>query len=197
MMDAINLHWQGPFSFFPNEADPCLFDDSIADRQGLYLWTLSTPAGAKVAYVGKAGGSGKKSSFASRLRPELIEALTAKYQQLLNLDLWRKGHRFVEKDYGRYDASLYQPALEAIRRSCRAYLAVIDAEDRVLKSIEELLIRRLTDFHSCDKLPQGCSPFLSNRYRGGVVPNLEVRSEGDGILGLSGVTLGNQLSGSV
>ena len=188
-MDKIELHWQGPFSFFPNEVDPYLFDHPLAACQGIYLWTVPTAAGMKVAYVGKAGGKGRKSTFGSRLGPELREAMTARYQQLLDLTLWKNGNRLVVKGYSAYDESQYQETLDAIRRACRVYLAVVEAYEPTLVSIEELLVRRLNEFHQADELPKGCVPFLSNRRRIRPVDNLAVSSRSCGILGLSGDTL--------
>jgi hypothetical protein len=70
-MENIKLHFAGPYKFLENNNS--LFTCEYSASQGIYLWTINTPAGYLIHYIGET------TNFSTRQKEHLIQILGLNY----------------------------------------------------------------------------------------------------------------------
>lgn len=167
MNQNLCLSWHGPFTFVPCADELCVFNQSLAQQPGIYLWTIAHGDGYLINYVGQAS----KQTMHKRLAQGVQYVLSGQ-DYWANLDKFEAGVREVEPKIpiqqflGEYD----QRSGEIIRllRLYQVFLSPHAGNVCSTKQIESLLI---------DRLRQGDGPvasFLANE-RIGTLPPMDVR----------------------
>lgn len=70
----VDLSFQGPFAAVDDGECRCLFDESVAMRSGIYLWTIEVNGTARPWYVGQT-----RRSFGQRMGEHLTKMLAGEY----------------------------------------------------------------------------------------------------------------------
>ena len=70
----VDLSFQGPFAAVDDGGCRCLFTESIADRSGIYVWTIEVDGAARPWYVGQT-----RRPFKQRMGEHLTKMLAGEY----------------------------------------------------------------------------------------------------------------------
>ena len=70
----VDLSFQGPFAAVDDGGCPCLFTEPIADRNGIYVWTIEVDGAARPWYVGQT-----RRPFRQRMGEHLTKMLAGEY----------------------------------------------------------------------------------------------------------------------
>ncbi len=145
MSIEISLEFSGPFAW----SSPCVFDAHVSSHAGIYLWTVSTPEGDLIYYVGETGRD-----FTTRLTEHLKDQLAGMYRiydphlflQGVKKPLWNGMFgRLRERGLSDFVAKLSElsPALIRYVQIIRFHLAPLECDDRFRKRIEAALADHL------------------------------------------------------
>ena len=148
-MIELTLHFDGPFSWSSRNGTPSIFDSTVAAKAGVYLWTVATPTGEFIYYVGETGRS-----FGTRMFEHLKEHLAGAYHvfdpvalmRAEKKELWpglynRDRARLLPELLLRFD-ELAAPIARLVD-VYRFHLAPTDADPRLRQRIEAALSRHL------------------------------------------------------
>ena len=149
-MKVIELRWEGPFSLDAN--DPrALFKSTVANESGIYVWTVATPAGQLIQYVGET-----EDTFAARHGTHLRYYNTGRYtiHRAESFRMGRKdpvyvGYRWSKKrrqnclsEFRARREELRQ-ALAAMLEVIEVFVAPLDADQRARRRIETAIVQCL------------------------------------------------------
>jgi hypothetical protein len=179
MSIVAELRWKGPYVFFPQQNRlPVVFDAPEAAEPGLYLWTIESPDGYLVNYVGEAGRG------TSRIGSRLAEGIE---YYLCGGGEHNEGSKYVQgirepygftlvdfmKELPRHTKEIYEVLL-----ATRVFIAPIRCEtDDVRKRVEAAVIRAII------KHSDRAKHFLSNkRWRNPCYPAITVHSSSPTVL---------------
>lgn len=148
-MSELAVHFEGPFSWTSRDGTPSVLDSEIATKAGLYLWTVSTPAGELIYYVGETGRS-----FGVRMFEHLKEHLGGAYHVFDPVALMRAEKKelwpgLYNPDHARLLPELllrFEELAAPIARLVAVYrfhLATTDIDPRLRQRIEAALSRHL------------------------------------------------------
>ncbi len=148
-MSELTLHFQGPFQWTSRNGTPSVLDSEISARSGLYLWTVATPAGELIYYVGETGRS-----FGVRMFEHLKEHLAGAYHVFDPIALMQAEKRELWPGlYNRDRAKLLPELLHRFEELAvpiarlvdvyRFHPAPTDSPSRLRQRIEAALSRRL------------------------------------------------------
>ena len=142
MQADLSIHFTGPLAWSASEGAPSVFEDPLTWKCGLYLWTVETPAGEFVYYVGETGRT-----FSIRLFEHLKEHLAGAYHVYdpepfhmgEKVELWpglygRPRSQAVPELLARY-AELAGP-IDALARTYRFFLAPLEGDRRLRERAE-------------------------------------------------------------
>lgn len=148
-MEIVDLAFSGPFAWLPGGPVPSLCEVPVGDSQGLYVWTVPTPGGELIYYVGETGRS-----FARRMQEHLSEQLSGRYRlyepgvfvQGQKMLLWRGVYGpGSQPDVEGFVAQLpsLAPALVRFVRLMRFHVAPTRCADRLRRRMEAALAHHL------------------------------------------------------
>ena len=72
---TVNLEFHGPLAWVPSDDAAFVFDAEISKNPGIYLWTVKTPGGHLVWYVGQT-----RTSFHQRMKEHFKEQMSGSYE---------------------------------------------------------------------------------------------------------------------
>jgi hypothetical protein len=141
-VNAVEITFSGPFAWLPGQTVECLSSAAAGASQGVYIWTMPTPGGELVYYVGET-----RRTFARRMEEHLSEQLSGRYRlyepsafargekQLLWRGVYGPGSErnlagFVQQ------LSTLAPALVRFVNEMRFHVAPTTCSDRVRRRIE-------------------------------------------------------------
>lgn len=162
-----DLTFHGPFSWFFGTEIPCVFVDPLAQCAGIYLWTVPTPEGELVYYVGETGRT-----FGIRMLEHLKDQLCGMYhvyepQQFrrgVKNALWTGAYgKNRERKLTEFTTMLPRIASEltGFIRMIRFHFAPLDGDPRLRKRIEAAISE-----HLCTRpAPIGCFQEEGVRYQ--------------------------------
>ena len=141
MSESLGIHFHGPYGL-AGQHEKMLFGESISQEAGVYLWTVRTPDGFLVEYVGQTG-----ESFAKRTKDHMIHTFGGNYRvcdpQLMRqgqlkvvwLGLWRRGTKDKMPEFAQRYLSL-APAIQEYLEAVELFLAPIVGNRRLRERIE-------------------------------------------------------------
>ena len=141
-MTELTLQFEGPYSWMKDAPDPYVFEAPAAKKPGIYLWTVPTPSGELVFYVGETGRD-----FATRLTEHLRDQLAGIYR-IYDPEHFARGHKKLlwggmlgklrEPSLSDFIAKLptVAPALAAFARMMRFQLAPLDCDAPLRQRVE-------------------------------------------------------------
>jgi hypothetical protein len=147
---VVHLEFSGPFSWLASDLAPSIFEAVAAQAAGIYLWTVDTPDGHLIYYVGETGVE-----FRQRLHQHLSRQLAGMYH-IYEPGMFAVGqkHALWRGMYGRdRESSLaalvdrlptLAPALADFVRLMRFHLAPLTCQTRLRRRIEAALARHLS-----------------------------------------------------
>lgn len=162
------VEFSGPFSWLGTEFAPAVSGADIAKKCGVYLWTVATPHGELVYYVGETGRS-----FEVRMTEHLREHLSGGYhlydpgdfERGRKTQLWpgrfgKTRGNWPDEFVRRYEA--LAPAVVGLVKVFRFYLAPLVCERRLRERIEAAIAGHL------DRQPDMAGDFQDTgiRYQG-------------------------------
>jgi hypothetical protein len=148
-MSVVAVPFEGPFSWPGLPGAPSIFESTVGQSSGVYLWTVPQDERELIYYVGETGRS-----FAERLQEHYREhaagfyhlndadALTEGRRELVWPGLWHAGERPTPASCIRRFLKL-APLIDALTHTYRFYVAPIDCPTRVRKRIEAAIARVL------------------------------------------------------
>ena len=74
-MNTVNLDFHGPLAWLPADDADFIFDAEISKNPGIYLWTVETPEGHLIWYVGQT-----QTSFHQRMKEHFKEQMSGSYE---------------------------------------------------------------------------------------------------------------------
>ncbi len=145
MENELNIVFHGPLAWVNSPADSSIFSAEITRQPGVYLWTVETPHGHLVYYVGETGRD-----FRIRMKEHYKEQLSGMYHiydpEQFSLgkkrQLWRGVYgKGGEKDFLKFLDLLptIASALTKFVSIIQFYVAPIDCEGRIRKRFEAAL----------------------------------------------------------
>jgi hypothetical protein len=150
MSSAVTLEFSGAFSWLSSDPATSIFEAPAARAAGIYLWTVDTPDGYLIYYVGETGVA-----FRQRLHQHLSQQLAGMYH-IYEPGLFAVGqkHALWRGMYGRDRESglaafveylpTLAPALVDFVRLMRFHLAPLTCHMRLRRRIEAALARHLS-----------------------------------------------------
>jgi hypothetical protein len=150
MSSAVTLEFLGPFSWLSSDPATSIFEAAAARTAGIYLWTVDTPDGHLIYYVGETGVA-----FRQRLYQHLSQQLSGMYH-IYEPGLFAVGqkHALWRGMYGRGRESglamfverlpTLAPALADFVRLLRFHLAPLACQTRLRRRIEAALAYHLS-----------------------------------------------------
>jgi hypothetical protein len=141
----VPVDFRGPFSTQGVSGAPQLFDEPIAQRRGIYLWSYAVDGVAHVAYVGQT-----RRSFAARIEEHLSALLSGRYE-IPDIDATLRGEPKARwhpdgnpavrwrKFLG--DHARLATAIEGVLDALRFHVAPIDGDEHLYNRIEGALGR--------------------------------------------------------
>lgn len=155
------MEWHGPFVFVPQPGFQCVFNQELATRPGLYLWTIEYERGYLINYVGKAGRGKTKRSLAVRLKEDVQWAYSGNDGRVCDPALFRLGKiensfRFSFPDF-LADYQRISTRVHEVYCTYRVFVSPLELEDRTLELVEAGIIRCLRSSGGTS------SSFLSNK----------------------------------
>ena len=119
-MKRLDLDFHGPLAWVHVDDADFIFDANIAKNPGIYLWTVETPKGHLVWYVGQT-----RSSFRQRMKDHFKEQMSGSYS-LNDPILLARGERKKTWPgyYGRNEDSRIPSFLDEMAYLCEAMVAV-------------------------------------------------------------------------
>jgi hypothetical protein len=148
-METVELLFSGPLAWLPGGEFPCLSDATVGRAPGVYLWTVPTPRGEMVYYVGETART-----FARRMEEHLSEQLSGRYRlyepsaffrgekNLLWRGVYGPGSEQSVWGFVRQLPAL-APALVEVVRAMRFHVAPIACEHRIRRRIEAAIAQHL------------------------------------------------------
>ncbi len=145
MTPPISVDFKGPFAWFNADSVQSIFEVAEGKKSGVYLWTVTSPEGELVYYVGETGRS-----FAQRMEEYLRDQLSGMYhiydpnifpngeKRMLWPGTFDKKHPAKLVDFVAYLPALVEPLIGFVQ-VMRFHLAALDTEDRIRKRIESAL----------------------------------------------------------
>ena len=145
----INIEFFGPFSWTCRTDTESIFIADIAQKSGVYIWTIKHNDAELIYYVGETGRS-----FSIRMLEHFKEHMSGAYH-LYQPDEFRHGGKVMVWP-GRFDTErkttiaeflenysiLYQP-IEELARLYRFFVAPLECERRLRERIEACLAKHL------------------------------------------------------
>ncbi len=145
----LSLHFHGPFSAFRTDAVPCLFDNAIGRRRGIYLWTIEAGGSTYVWYVGQT-----KRSFVERTAEHIAGYLSGEYLPV-DVDALVAGRHSMPEGCAGVNASAWPDNLPEVLdrlpvviphtldllRRVRFFVAPVDATNAELDRVEGAIAR--------------------------------------------------------
>ncbi len=137
----MDLIFNGPFSWLPDQETPFLFSSKEASSCGIYLWTMKWKQKEAICYVGETGRT-----FSARMYEHLKEHFAGS-EDLYDPALAVKG-QFVKVCSGHYGGDFsrlgiflqkyldHTKTILEVARSYRFYLAPMKCEHRLRQRIE-------------------------------------------------------------
>jgi hypothetical protein len=149
MNSELVVEFQGPFSWVESSAEGSIFYSEVSKLPGVYLWTVGTPNGYLVYYVGETGVN-----FHTRMRDHYKEQLSGMYHiydpELFSLgekrELWRGVYgKGGERDFYKFLDILPSLVHSLIRfvSIIHFYVAPMNCERRLRKRFEAALANHL------------------------------------------------------
>lgn len=141
-VQRVAVNFDGPFSWIDSGGLPCMFDHPIGAKAGIYLWTVGTPEGELIYYVGETGRS-----FAGRLFEHLKEHLAGAYHvwepeplgRGVKVELWAgiygRNRREATRGLVEKHESL-AGAISGLISVYRFFVAPLDCDQRTRQRIE-------------------------------------------------------------
>jgi hypothetical protein len=151
------LHFQGDFKLISKSQDN-LFNQELAAKGGVYLWTYETEDGYIIDYVGEA------SSIKDRFYQHLREQLNGRYSiydpdSLRNgkREITWKGYHWRSDEYYRViefisNSEKYMPKLEKMLEECRIFFAPIEGDELIRKRIEASILNEMSRLVLYDRI---------------------------------------------
>lgn len=147
--ETVIVKFSGPFAWSPRADAPSVFEDPAGRLAGLYLWTVDTPHGELVYYVGETGRT-----FRGRLFEHLKEHLSGAYR-VHDADAFKRGEKLslwngmfgrnrqlaVHDLLSTYE-NLTGPIL-ALAQAYRFFLAPLDCSRRIRERAEAAILDHL------------------------------------------------------
>ena len=72
---SLHLEFHGPLAWLPTDDAGFIFDAEVAYKPGIYLWTVETPDGHLIWYVGQT-----QTSFHQRMKEHFKEQMSGSYE---------------------------------------------------------------------------------------------------------------------
>jgi hypothetical protein len=149
MNSELTVEFQGPLSWIKSSANASIFYSEVAKLPGVYLWTVRTPIGDLVYYVGETGVD-----FRTRMREHYKEQLSGMYHiydpDQFSLgekrELWRGVYgKGGERDFSKFLEILPEiaPILVRFVSSILFYVAPLNFAKRLRKRFEAALANYL------------------------------------------------------
>jgi hypothetical protein len=149
MNSELTVEFQGPLSWIQSSANASIFYSEVSKLPGVYLWTVRTPIGDLVYYVGETGVN-----FRKRMREHYKEQLSGMYHiydpEQFSLgekrELWRGVYgKGGERDFSKFLDMLPEiaPVLVRFVSSISFYVAPLDCEKRLRMRFEAALANHL------------------------------------------------------
>jgi hypothetical protein len=143
------VEFQGPFSWVEPSVEASIIHSEVSKLPGVYLWTVETPNGFLVYYVGETGVN-----FRTRMRDHYKEQLSGMYHiydpELFSLGEKRELWRGIYGKGGKHDLYKFLDILPLLVTSLirfvsiiRFYVAPINFERRLRKRFEAALANHL------------------------------------------------------
>jgi len=148
--ESLGIHFHGPYGL-AGQHEKMLFGESISQEAGVYLWTVRTPDGFLVEYVGQTG-----ESFAKRTKDHMIHTFGGNYRvcdpQLMRqgqlkvvwLGLWRRGTKDKMPEFAQRYLSL-APAIQEYLEAVELFLAPIAENRRLRERIEGAIAHQIRE----------------------------------------------------
>ena len=145
MTQPICVEFKGPFAWFHTDSVRSIFEAPGGKKSGVYLWTVTSPEGELVYYVGETGRS-----FARRMEEHLRDQLSGMYhihdpktlsdgvKKMLWPGTYDKKHPAKVVDFVAHLQELREP-LTGFVKLMRFYLAALETELRIRRRIESAL----------------------------------------------------------
>jgi len=147
-MDKYKLVFNGPYTIYSTNS---IFEDTIANEEGIYLWTLQANGKYVIEYIGETG-----SSFRQRTKEHIIQVLGGNYRildascyqkeevRVLWNGMWRKGTRDKLGDFISSYTEL-APKIVKYIDSINIFVAPIKIDGYMRKVIEGALASYIKD----------------------------------------------------
>ena len=147
--EVIKICFSGPYSWHGSPEAPCIFEESIQKKSGIYLWTVPQEEGSLIYYVGETGRE-----FKIRLLEHFQEHFSGCYHLYEPTSL-SKGNKVCLWP-GKYDKSFkfsigsflervteLMPTIIELAKLYRFFLAPMECETRLRQRVEASIANHL------------------------------------------------------